>query len=515
MAIQVKKLVLREMGEYQQQYSRPYTPSGDSFNQNDIDSLIMSTEEGTDITASSLSGLAGRFLTPKADIRSNLDEHIVDIAGGWNERRFAFLMEAVLDSDSNSANHVLLMGYTDHSDISASEHIDPDMRMYVNSVIHINHVLGFSNSGRSRTRWRTRLANNDQVLVNPIKPSRSGTRNSYRDSEIITMRPEDIFRRRSIASISDDMDDDDVIDRRHGFTEGALKLSRRGNSIANEYLASGIRAYHSSRNRGDMFEDDYDVITTANARKSVRENLVTENELLMELTDRTNLQEEGYVVYGDLEDAFGEMIDDITTIHFANPNHLAILADSSYFDTATAEGMAGYIVSSTLPKLLMECKYSGCEVNITNDTIDGRPDIRIVSISPFSDGENIDDNLASFKDRLLVELFDDLSFRGRKIVSLRIVSQIWTETTVDIAIDGDEEERFIFPTFSDALIAPVVGTDLLQLDTLGECVVELSDYLSNKKETSSGIKIYQERDISREASRSREDRPIRTKALSI
>lgn len=514
MTIQVKRLILREMGEYQQQYSRPYTPSGDSFNQNDLDSLVIATEQGTDITASSLSGIAGRFLTPKADIRSSLEEHSVEIANGWNERRFAFLMECILDSDSNSSNHVLLMGYTDHADISASEHIDENMRMYVNSIIHINNILSFNTSNtRSKSRWRTRLANNDQVLVNPIKPSRSGVRNSYRDNEIITMRPEDIFRRRSTANVNADMDDDEVVDRRHGFTDGALKLSRRGNSIANEYLASGIRAYHSSRNRGDMFEDDYDVITTSNARKSVRENMVSDDELLTELTDRTNLQQDGFVVYGELEDTFGDVIDHVTTIHFAKANELAILEDSSYFDTATAEGMAAYIISSTLPKILMECKYSGCEVNITNDTIDGRADLRVIALTPFSDGENIDEHLATFKDRLLVELFDDLTFRGRKVVALRIRSQIWTETTITISIDGDMEERYVYPTFSDALCAPVVGTDVLQLDMLGDCVIELSDNLRNIEPEDNKIKIYNERDVVGEIAEHR--RSGRTRTLTI
>lgn len=479
MTIEVKRLVLREMGEFNEQYARPYTPEGSGFSESDIDSLVESTESGTDITASSLAGVAGRFITPTADIARNLDDYSVDIPNGWNERRFAYLMEAIVSQDSNSSQHVLIMGYTDHADITASEQIAPDMRFYINSTINLNSILSFDpSSKRARSRWHTRMANNDQVLISPIDTGYSGVRNR-RSLEKITMRPEDIFRRQSTSSIMSDMDHDGIIDKRHGFTEGALKLSRRGNSIANEYLANSIRAHHSSRNTADNFEDDYDTITINSARKSVRENMVSDNPLFDHLTDRTGLLEEGFVTYGELEDSFGDYIDNVTSIMLADPHQIASLDGSSYFDTATAEGMAAYIIANTLPKLLMECKYSGCEVNITNDTIDGRPDVRCVRINPFTDGESIDHTLSNFKQRLIIELFDDVSFRNRKVVSLKIDSQIWSETIVEISIDHDHTERYVFPTFSDALIAPVVGTDVMQLDQIGETIIDLSDRIND------------------------------------
>ena len=124
----VTKLMFIETGSYHQQAARPYNTYIDDTR--NVSLLKNATQDGSNISANSVAGVASTILRPSSEAGRD-----INITQGWNERRYRFFMEIEL-MVGNIPTRKIIIGYTDHvGKAPFSDHLDPNMRMYINNVI--------------------------------------------------------------------------------------------------------------------------------------------------------------------------------------------------------------------------------------------------------------------------------------------------------------------------------------------------------------------------------------------
>lgn len=472
--MKIVSLVLRETGTYNDMASRPYRAD---VNTDAMVRFDEATRGGTIFGVESLAGIAGTLLAPSAN-----PDGLIHIEHGFNRPRFRFLMEVEHIGAMGAGHRQVLIGYTDTlgGDVSHSGkeiHVDPDLRMYINSVITVREVMHDVPGGRRNMRT---VFDNSHVLSADYSPSiRRNESNTP-----VRLRPEDVLANMSFSekSLSGGMGDygvSELVDYRATFGDGICK-SRRSNNSATSYLATLLGSRKKAVDKASVSNGADRFTLIESSRGYAQESMVSEDLLLGPLQRETSLARGSSITFGELQD-IAPYLDDVTDVMMSERMHRDSAMPHQAGETAEWFGNDAATVQATalchsVPSIMMDLMITGIEFRATNRTRTGEI---VVNVNPkvrmFIDDIDEIPFIETFIDRLENEVLKDLTRFNRADFEMTMRVNVLGETRITLSLNGSREETWVVPSFCDALYVPVIGKDVSNLAALAKDVSEMTD----------------------------------------
>lgn len=471
-SIHIERLLLLEAPRrYRKMWHRPIQAD---LTERDLDILAESTNGGQNITARSVGGLAGRVLRPISHVESE-----VHIPNGMDENRFLFMMEVSVSSMGTVTTHTI-QGYTDYlgvSRLSGRKTLDPDMVFTVNGSMALRRV-------DSRTGFGGLILPTVTESLHILRPDVSAGRNVIRGGRMtgsISIRPEDIINRVEQKEISDAFDGMPVRCASNTFNNG-LKRSRRSNGCATDYLLRTLTAARDavgevSRMRGTN-DQMYEQI-----RSQLAEPGIASHDFYYALGKHTDFNRTASFTFADIEDMQPDleievvMSGEVSRVHGVGIGLSGSRQDDSEnWDGSNNTAIAASIMASSLPAIMTQLFVTRVHFSVTNMTEDNEPCFVLYTAESFSanvDERFIRDFEISFRNKLIDEILNAISYNGQMAYDIDVDLDILTEGCYEISLDGDSMTRFVAPAFCDSLYSPVVTTNQIIYDNLADDIEKM------------------------------------------
>lgn len=460
----VDDITLIEVGDMEEQFRKPYNVSADGEILKTIESLIV--ENGGSISNDLFISAAS------SAFRLSSESEEVGIAGqrgqrAWRERRYRFIANVTLENytrERHVASRAIVIGYTDRVDLSHNNTVADDLRLYVNTVAVVRDIQVNDNG---RIRVKSKLVSSQQTLLGDLDLNRGNV--DY------LMRPFDIFN--TIDTHKEVGRDGDHIDLRSTFQYGVVLNGRHAND-SNRYLSSVVQADRQGLTNVETYSNDImEQSRDTEAADIVRPTRLQSNLFLKAIASRSDYAENNYFEYQDLaeltEGRSLKALDAVTRIAPMVRNTFSYESEQWY--GASPETMAAIQICHAVPIIMLDCLFSYVDLTISN-THDrsNRTEILVHDMSSYI-GDSFDDRriLEAFEGRIEREVFNPISSNGYFDVSLDITSEVGGLTRIMMSIDGGPETPYVFPTFADAMLTPMITRDKSVLDDNAEGYVKL------------------------------------------
>jgi len=464
-------LLLIEVGGLEKQVRRTFEWQRDGQFVNDITDVVERT--GGNFSIDSFVGVSADALTLSTDTE---DIYIpgIDSDGGMGERRFRFFLQIELEpmtTFNRKRTRAIVQGYTNHADLSHGNNIDPKMWMYLNNV---TTVQDFQDGARGTV---TRIIDTSQTILADL-------RRSVRGEEDKLIRPSDIFAR--IENREDLLGDDildDSIDTRSSFYSGIQLNDRRTNGAGNylhKLITSDLEAKANLNTRDTgIIDDNRDTLAYETAGGSMQ--TTRSNRFLRALADTDrNFKFNNRFAFKDIA-SFCDMgmreLDDKTTV--------ALNDDFSEFESdvwtgASAEVKAAASICHIIPIVMLDCFIDTISFTISNQQSRGSDSNIIIEdmTSMLGKGLQNRDLIRGFETRIKREVFNPISNHGHQVVDVSIDAEVCGITIIEITIDGDYG-RYVFTSFADSMLAPIVTNNVTKTDSLADGYMEVRKCVDN------------------------------------
>jgi hypothetical protein len=472
--MQILELIFREMKEYDDQMIRPYSGNASPGNLHDLE---IATDHGRDFSPSALSGLAGRIIRPIAET-----SHRAAIASGWGEVRMMFAMKVLVRETRTSQQIHEISGYTDHmgaTNTLRGVKMDERMCMYFNSVTRIHRSMTDTPRG---SRWLTNINKSNQIISKQSNPDFTLARGSQ---GTMTMRPEDLMSRNTTNEIfAKRARAEGSMDLRGGYAMGTMKLSNRLNTSSTRFMSrsmSAIATADAGDGHIDAYQHDRDITKIfKDARGQVREDGITTDPIFEELSADTNILHDGFITYGELVEMNKDFDWESVPVYFTEKGQRkSVRGDYRPWNGMENEDIAATMLVNALPMYLINHQLAA--VSFTARNFDSLGEMVAVADNavPIMEGPNLREVLPVFVQRLESEiLLDMLPWEGCQL-DLQVETAIAGETYVKISLDGGNYEEYVFPTFCDSVVSPVVTESQEHMDDMASTVHQIAESLGS------------------------------------
>jgi hypothetical protein len=473
--LRITKLLMFETGTYNQQWRRPYQTTLDGSTFNMMEERLAGTNR---FVSSHLAGVAGQFVRPMAT-----PETAVQIAGGWNERRMRFIMEVEYRYAVGCTIVENILGYTSHRGV-INNAVDHDMDFFINSIVHVR-----------RTQENTPLGMATQASVIESSHVLADQRymNVAQGVKDQRLRPSDVYMAMTRNHL--DPTQGQVFDARTVMTSAPEK-SKRSNVVPATYMANILDKYQAAAITVDRSVQDVQQEVLHIARGYVAEDPTGKDPFLKALSSSRGQPLSHTFTYRDLmrlqpnvETVTMAMIQAQTQRQNALPTHYA--GDTSEWGGADGLTLAATILSQSVPGLLMDLAITFVAFKASNMNFgigQGHSPvfIQIGNAEGFSTAD-LGQQIEHFKIRLEHEILNDISYNNGISYSIDMVVDLLGETRVSISMDGGPMMPFVTPSFSDALIAPVITSDQNRVVKISQDFEALFGALSVNQEPSAPV----------------------------
>jgi len=444
--MRIRALMMADTGTYDQQWRRPY----ESVVSRDTHVMMQERiDRNGSILAGSLAGITNNVIQPQVQ-----PEKMIVIPGGWDSHRFRFLMIVENLDQFGSRTLEMVTGYTDYRGISSSMALDPNMVFHINSILNLRHTRSNTPMG---ARDHYNVSESSHILVQNDFGGLSSTVNDFR------MRPADLFMTMDTTHLSE-ADMANTTDTRMLMTSSPVK-SRRSNGIAT-HSSAGIMDHYKSALTTESYGQSEDQILQA-ARASAIENLVSNDTFITAISNVRQQLMSPLFTWGDLCRLDPNVqSDEITTVVLmGSPREVQnttmnVAGQREGWGVATKETQLATILSQAVPAIMMDLAFAKIAVSSTNRTVGGQIATQISTWQDFPSlaqaQVDMRPNLQEFVKRLETEVLVDLSFNGQVDFAINVFADLLGETLIDIEFGGNEKHTFSVPSFSDALLVPLV-----------------------------------------------------------
>lgn len=444
----IVSLVLQETGTYQRQHTRPYEAvirqeALDNLN-NRIANTIRAETVG-DVKQTLVSGLANGLISVSAT--PEREAHIVN---GWAERRFRFTM--IVESNTGLGTDLFyFQGYSEFFDISYGDCIDPNMIFYINSY--------------TRIRRQSDPLNPVGGYVDRVVESRQVLNGRYagNNEDLYGIRPEDLFVGVQ-SSYMQDAVSENYSGNRYYDTRDRLNTStfsnRRSNAIPSDMLSNIINTWRNVQVTADFGtggENIYD-----RAIQVVHEKSPSECGFIRELSHLQGLASTATTNFTLNE--LKEIDHDIAKKTHYQPTEngygLSYAEEGSDWGGSTRSAQIAATLSNAVLALMMECGLVTVHFMASNMmTYDGSLYLKMTDTGLTRSNVNQAGAYEHFLYRFKTEIFPDISFNDEIPLTISLSSNIYNETVVDVTIDIDPTEHYVYPSFADSLLQPTMTMD--------------------------------------------------------
>lgn len=446
----VTRCVMKQTTRYDEVALRPYTTNYDRS----IEHFLMETTEGgNNVSSQSLSAAANQFLQPSAVAKG-----VADIANGFNEQRFSFMIEVVDDRGGlSSGNRYIVTGYTDHVGVVQNmgrQAIDPNMKLFINNIFMMRDTKINTPNG---VQIRSNMVDNMHVLIDPKHHDFYGKKFDY-----FSQRPEDIF-----ATIGYNNDfalaeaRQDGIDQRSMIT--TPRASNRRNDSRPNYLAETIKSYKNATAEEETSQND-DIDGYSNVWSTSRDyqrQTISGNRLMNVLATKADYMSMGYVTYSDMCSVLPNLdqMNEVVMMGPAQQQREYQPGQGEDWKSTSFEAIAATIINQVTPSIMTDCLLTSIHFVATNDTIGAQHDVRPVGFKGFTQNIDLTPFIQNFINRLQREVLDDISKNGQVLYQIECSIDLTYDSTFSISLDGDNMVFFTAPSFCDSLYAPVLTSD--------------------------------------------------------
>lgn len=486
-SVRIGNLVLVQSGTYQEQHVRPFqmNVSTDVINQ-----LHQVTRGGMNLGVSAVQDIAGSIVQPAA-----MTEGLVNICGdGWRSRRFRGFLRVheqhPLIKDTSTQRIFFI--YTDQCDVSYTDRLDPQMRVYFNSETVIAEQVKNTPMGLQKT---AKVVSANQI-VTPVDMM-AGNNGLFSTAASHLIRPEDVFSIGHTQAIVQRLQDSGrfqgTINRMHDHRTmvgecGAYQYSHRQDTSPVRYVSNALGAFQHSVREADMLSDD----NFGNAAANSKEHLYGEaqsyaanqnihsNSFLAILKERAGYMERGYVTWGELCGLFPELVQQHGCAQWAMDNGQSMrkvnFAESSmHFHGADMTSIAAATLAQTIPSLMMDTFLRHVSFAVTNGDMPGtyRFEFHGEGIKSIMEGVDMRGYLIEFERRLATDALNTISMNNQMSFQLSMSSDLAGDSVIDISLNGEQVVRFVAPTFTDGLFTPVITRDAAKANKISNDMLYL------------------------------------------
>lgn len=473
------RLWFYESGQYQQQYRTGIMTNVDGNTLNRIDEI---TQGGTMLQRGVLNSIANDIIVP-----ANTIEKRLDVMGGWNEKRFRFLLEVEITNRFGGHRHrKVITGWTSHMGMqdplgNGDALMDQNMLMYINNDITLRDTPVPSPDGLRRM-VRTERVSSDHILLGSYD-----TQSPY--GQEVSLRPEDITANIATGATIMSLGGGHVNNTYAQFVASPIKLSSRQNESPTHYLSKILGSYREATNMyADTFAsvDTYDE-TFASATGLCKETSVVENLFLDKLRRFSGWQENGYFTLGDMGSLFPDVAHVLKVFKYQRGSVTLLpppqAQDSATFDNKDATSLVMNKIMNALGGMLFDCLLSSVGFIYTNDTPGCRDTMSPIDPKLFGsivDNINLLDAAEQFRMRFLSELAPSLTHHGQVSLTIKMISHVCGNTELVINYNHTGDYTFHLPTFCDTLGSPMVSTNGNQLQNISKDIQALMTVINNQ-----------------------------------
>lgn len=458
--MKIVKVLFLQIGENDQMYMRPFKANVDG---DELAYLQDVTNNGKNLTAAALSGVAADIMRPSATVSNP-----VDIVNGLNNGRLVFMMEVEWPAQAGTVIVEYLTGYTDYVGINATFGrftYDENMRLYFNNVVRATRREDRSGFA---VRNVVRAQDSMQIISGEYEPAINNLHNVPH-----LMRPQDVFTNVSMTECRN-LVEGDVYDTRSTHGADKLQVSDRRNNIPGSYLSRLLNVWndHSDRNHSDeatMFSSMAGVVA---------EPSVVKLRTIGKLSISTDLRRGGSVTWQELKDAdiLGQLemrTKPVLALSQTTRGQLSHVGQGQHWRGNDHHTIIATSVCQSVPGIMSQLLLTAVQFSATNMTLDGSWQVEMIDWESFNDDQHmVIEQVKLFQQRMISDLLLGVSANGIMAMSLRCDFDVMSQTVIEVNFDG-ETVPFYAPSFCDGLFSNIRAPGTTALDDLSNGIHKL------------------------------------------
>ena len=471
-------------GTFETQYHRSIDPNVTAGH---IDALDAKTHGGKDVSSTTVSGISGDILKPKVAVRR---EHAIAIPNGWGEPRYRFFMSFRVRMPSGIDNIEIITGFTDYIGVSHNGKGDPDMRLFINNMITLRPDTYTTNRGVTHTRM-VEVANS-QVLTPAFHDSVYSTQGVNQHPfnihtttpELTTIRPQDVFS--AMSTTHGDFDALETFDTRTKLSNNMICYSDRRNGAPSQYISRFLSS-HRKALMDTATSGNYE--HTANVAMGMVDDGVPYANQLIASWHLTygDLIRNGSMTYGQLCNALPGFDEHIAEFYqpprVTRGRTMHVAGEADGWGDASDETLIAVMLANSVPAIMVDTLLSGTSFHAHNMTLTGFPDFTYsveegMPAKTFTKGLAMEPRMEVFRNRILHEIFPDISQQGRRQIGFSMQVDLMGETSIQISVDGRPSVPYTIPSFCDSRLSPMVSLDYNTLMDMGNQLDTLSSNIN-------------------------------------
>lgn len=442
----VKKFVIFETGTYNKQYRRPYTTDWNLSSMKMIEERLQNQQK---FVPALIGGVASNFVAPAATFES-----IAPIEGvGWDERRLRWMMLVEYRYPTGGSVEEVLLGYTDRLGVTPNGHFDPDMRFIINMTMQVRSHIERSPMGNIT---RTNVGESTHLISN------NGWNGVYNTPVAETrLRPADMFAIMSRHHIDLGPNTFDT----RSTNMGNVVRSRRSNGNPANYVTAIMEnyknAYHATTDHEDLQK------LYGAARGFCEEASASQDKFLTaikEVRGEDNIR--NFFQWADVE-RLSDGLTHVTKVQLLSPQARMQVHQAGQTADWADRGrgpVVATIIGQSLPAILLEFGITKAAISATNNVFGAQHTVVIANVDSFSNA-NLAPYMEAIKARIVSEVLNDVSFNNEISYEIQMQIDVMGESFIRLNIDGEWLD-YVIPSFSDALMAPIMTTDGNRIQTL-------------------------------------------------
>lgn len=459
--IEVMNFRLIATGTYQDLQLRPYNGT---MNNQALQLFGEVTRGGTDVSVASLSGISGYIVTPSTAPAGN-----IAIANGFNNPRVRFHALVRVTRQGARPHFQSITGYTDYAGINFdTRQIDPNMRFTLNSCMVLNETPDGSYN----------IQDNSHILFQtPAYTQVAHT--GFTQPRMFTVMPEDVMNHIGYQDLGSGMGGDGFDGRAQSAMSPVIKSSR-SNSLTANYLDRTLNSYSNVIGSPEAANMSVFQIASA-ARVPLAENKVHTDNFIMMLRQATEYNSLGTVAYGELcnllpgLDNIVEVVDNRVQLNGGTQFGQVQGGNFSDWRNQTPETIFTTKLIQTVPAIMMELCMTKGTFSATNMTNNGSEcQITMDELNGIIPTMNLEQPARRMYDRLVGEVFRDLSLRNQISYGIHMTCNVFGESMIRVQLNGQAPVDYCMPSFCDALAVPVLANNTLAINSVAHTIQTLA-----------------------------------------
>lgn len=456
-SITIPRVLLIETGTYNDPQYRPFVSEYDGVAQANFKNRVADINR---VTPTLLAGVAGQIIQPATETYGS-----IAVPNGWDNRRFAFMIEVISTNAAGFTSRDYITGWTDIVGATFSGAIAPDMRLFVNNIMSVtdqNHGYGLGGHGGISTV----VTDTSHVIVPPNTMfSAYGQMGNPQRIDMLT--PHDIMTAMVANSYATAFDN--VYNLSTGVTTSQIRKSKRSNCLPSQYVAQTLNAISTASLSDDEAMGSLPISKTAGdvyagAADITAESVVNTNPFFMFLQSRTSFSQFYSLQWSELRQIQPYLDNDnITAIIFKKDQILRSVAqrgDSENWTSNAMEAIIAHKLAYMIPSIMSALMVTEFNCQATSLTESGMPAVTSIGrYDTFVKGFDQTPLIQRLIDRIVVEVFPDITQGGQIPLSFVVDVSLFEDIQMTINIAGRYPVPFRLPLFADAHYCPMVTTN--------------------------------------------------------